>query len=48
MAVLPPPQDPRLVLVLSVHLIKMYRVGAADANETNKARAPSLEGTRCE
>lgn len=45
---LPPSHDPRLVLVLSVYLIKMYRVGAADANETNKARAPSSEGTRCE
>lgn len=43
-----PPQNKYLMLLLSLHLIKMYRICAVNSNETNKTRAPSLEGIRCE
>lgn len=42
------PQNKYLMLLLSLHLIKMYRICAVNSNETNKTRAPSLEGIRCE
>lgn len=41
-------QNKYLMLWLSLHLIKMYRICAVNSNETNKTRAPSLEGIRCE
>lgn len=44
----PPSQNKYLILLLSSHLIKMYRICAVNSNETNKTRAPSLEGIRCE